>query len=307
MKLAPLDYHRAQSVEHAIALLGEYHGNARIIAGGQSLIPMLAYRLAAPCALIDIGRLTDLATIVCDDSGTRIGSLVRWCDIQSSTEIRRRQPLLHEAIGHIAHYQIRNRGTIGGSLAHCDPAAECPAVVLACHGQIDIQGPGGTRSLRADDFFQGPLTTDLAPDEIITSIRMLRHDLRLTGTHVGCEHGVCGACTVIVNGEAVRSCLLLTLQAEGWHVRTVEGLASNDELSDLQQAFQDNHALQCGFCTPGILMTAEALLTHEPDASEERIVEVLSGHICRCTGYLPITKAIVQARDVQRSGGQAAP
>jgi carbon-monoxide dehydrogenase medium subunit len=172
MKLAPLEYHRAESVEHAIALLGEYRGDARILAGGQSLIPMLAYRLAAPCALIDIGRLADLATIVCDDSGTRIGSLVRWCDIQSSTEIRRRQPLLHEAIGHIAHYQIRNRGTIGGSLAHCDPAAECPAVVLACHGEIDIQGPGGTRSLRADDFFQGPLTTDLAPDEIITSIRM---------------------------------------------------------------------------------------------------------------------------------------
>jgi aerobic-type carbon monoxide dehydrogenase small subunit (CoxS/CutS family) len=135
----------------------------------------------------------------------------------------------------------------------------------------------------------------------------LRHDLRLTGTHVGCEHGVCGACTVIVNGEAVRSCLLLTVQAEGWHVRTVENLASNGELSDLQQAFQDNHALQCGFCTPGILMTAEALLTHEPDASEERIIEVLSGHICRCTGYLPIIKAIVQARDVQRSGRQAAP
>jgi len=132
----------------------------------------------------------------------------------------------------------------------------------------------------------------------------LRHDLRLTGTHVGCEHGVCGACTVIVNDAAVRSCLLLAVQVDGWAIRTVESLASGEQLSPLQQAFQDNHALQCGFCTPGILMTAQALLESEPDANNERIVEVLSGHICRCTGYLPIIKAVAQARDVINSGRQ---
>jgi aerobic-type carbon monoxide dehydrogenase small subunit (CoxS/CutS family) len=130
----------------------------------------------------------------------------------------------------------------------------------------------------------------------------LRHDLRLTGTHVGCEHGACGACTVIVNDAAVRSCLLLTVQVDGWAIRTVESLALGEQLSPLQQAFQDNHALQCGFCTPGILMTAQALLESEPDADDERIVEVLSGHICRCTGYLPIIKAIAQARNVINSG-----
>ena len=134
----------------------------------------------------------------------------------------------------------------------------------------------------------------------------LRHDLRLTGTHVGCEHGVCGACTVIVNDAAVRSCLLLAVQVDGWAVRTVESLALGEQLSPLQQAFQDNHALQCGFCTPGILMTAQALLESEPDADDERIVEVLSGHICRCTGYLPIIKAIAQARNVINSGRQIA-
>jgi aerobic-type carbon monoxide dehydrogenase small subunit (CoxS/CutS family) len=132
----------------------------------------------------------------------------------------------------------------------------------------------------------------------------LRHDLRLTGTHVGCEHGVCGACTVIVNDAAVRSCLLLVVQVDGWAIRTVEGLAAGEQLSPLQQAFQDNHALQCGFCTPGILMTAQALLESEPDAGDDRIVEVLSGHICRCTGYVPIVKAIAQARDVIKSGRQ---
>ena len=134
----------------------------------------------------------------------------------------------------------------------------------------------------------------------------LRHDLRLTGTHVGCEHGVCGACTVIVNDAAVRSCLLLAVQVDGWAIRTVESLALGEQLSPLQQAFQDNHALQCGFCTPGILMTAQALLESEPNPDDERIVEVLSGHICRCTGYLPIIKAIAQARNVINSGRQIA-
>jgi aerobic-type carbon monoxide dehydrogenase small subunit (CoxS/CutS family) len=126
----------------------------------------------------------------------------------------------------------------------------------------------------------------------------LRHDLNLTGTHVGCEHGVCGACTVIVDGDAVRSCLMLAVQAEGCNLATVESLGSAESLSVLQQAFQDNHALQCGFCTPGILMTAHALLGREPRASDERITEVLSGNICRCTGYIPIVKAIAQARNI---------
>ena len=172
MKLPPLSYHRAESVEHAIALLGQYQGEAKIIAGGQSLIPMLAYRLTAPAALIDIGRLADLARIRLDDQGLSIGSLTRWCDIQGSVEIREFHPLLHDAIGHVAHYQIRNRGTIGGSLAHCDPAAECPAVVLACEGEIMVQGSNGTRSVRADDFFQGLLETDLQQDEVITSVKL---------------------------------------------------------------------------------------------------------------------------------------
>jgi carbon-monoxide dehydrogenase small subunit len=124
----------------------------------------------------------------------------------------------------------------------------------------------------------------------------LRHHLGQTGTHVGCEHGVCGACTVIVNGAAVRSCLMLSVQVEGAEVTTVEGLSSDSELSPLQTAFRKHHALQCGFCTPGMLTTAHALLTNEPDADRERIREVISGNICRCTGYLPIVEAIFEAR-----------
>jgi aerobic-type carbon monoxide dehydrogenase small subunit (CoxS/CutS family) len=124
----------------------------------------------------------------------------------------------------------------------------------------------------------------------------LRHDVGLTGTHIGCEHGVCGACTVIVDGAAVRSCLMLAVQAEGAEITTVEGLGGDPELTPLQAAFRKHHALQCGYCTPGMLMTAHALLRAEPDADEARIREVLSGNLCRCTGYLPIIAAVLDAR-----------
>jgi carbon-monoxide dehydrogenase small subunit len=129
----------------------------------------------------------------------------------------------------------------------------------------------------------------------------LRHDLCLTGTHVGCAHGVCGACTVIVDGAALRSCLLLAVQMRGASVLTIEGISDDAALTPLQAAFRKHFALQCGFCTPGILMTAHALLTEEPDASKERIREVLSGNLCRCTGYLPIVEAIAEARAAYRS------
>ncbi len=127
-------------------------------------------------------------------------------------------------------------------------------------------------------------------------VDFLRDTLRLTGTHIGCEHGVCGACTVIVNGAAVRSCLMLAVQAEGEKVITVEGLSNDDALTPLQAAFRKYHALQCGFCTPGMLTTAHALLSHEPKADADRVREVLSGNLCRCTGYIPIVEAVLAAR-----------
>jgi aerobic-type carbon monoxide dehydrogenase small subunit (CoxS/CutS family) len=132
----------------------------------------------------------------------------------------------------------------------------------------------------------------------------IRDDLRQTGTHLGCEHGVCGACTVLVNGDAVRSCLMLAVQARGEKIVTVEGL-SGDELSPLQACFRKHHALQCGFCTPGFITTAHALLTNEPDADEDRVRDVLSGNLCRCTGYVPIVEAVLDARShYARRGGK---
>ena len=120
----------------------------------------------------------------------------------------------------------------------------------------------------------------------------IRHDLGLTATHLGCEHGVCGACTIIMDGESVRSCLLFAVQADGAEIRTLEGLANGNEMHPLQQSFWDNHALQCGFCTSGFLMTAVDLLQKNPNPTEDEIRHGLSGNLCRCTGYANIIKAV---------------
>ena len=135
----------------------------------------------------------------------------------------------------------------------------------------------------------------------MTLVDFLRGELDLTGTHVGCEHGVCGACTILVDGSAMRSCLMLAVQADGASLMTVEGLAEGPELHPLQRAFQRNHALQCGFCTPGLLMTALEFLRDTPNPTEEQVREGISGNICRCTGYAPIVQAIL---DVSREEGQ---
>ena len=132
----------------------------------------------------------------------------------------------------------------------------------------------------------------------LTLADFLRNELDLTGTHLGCEHGVCGACTILVDGEAVRSCLLLAVQADGATLMTVEGLANGDELHPLQSNFQENHALQCGFCTPGFLMTAYAFLRDNPNPTESEVQTGIGGNICRCTGYAPIVKAIMDTGTV---------
>ncbi|GAA3439178.1 (2Fe-2S)-binding protein [Kutzneria kofuensis] len=134
---------------------------------------------------------------------------------------------------------------------------------------------------------------DEAVDARMTLADFLRERLRLTGTHVGCEHGVCGACTVIVDGVAARSCLMLAVQTDGAVVETVEGLAVDGELSPLQQAFKRNHALQCGFCTPGFLMSVTAALREDNVRDEDDAREVLSGNICRCTGYSGLVRSVV--------------
>jgi len=134
---------------------------------------------------------------------------------------------------------------------------------------------------------------DVEPRWLLSDV--LRHQLGLTGTHVGCEQGVCGACTVLVNGAVQRSCLMFAVQAQGMEITTIEGVTPENGLSPLQEEFQNNHALQCGFCTPGFVLSAEALLKHNPQPDEATIREALSGNICRCTGYQAIVDAVLKA------------
>ena len=443
MKPAGFDYERPSSLTETLDRLATVGEDAKVLAGGQSLIPLMAMRLARPSVLIDVNRVEDLTFEADRGDYLELGALTRQRAAERSAVVRRTAPLLREALGHIGHPQIRNRGTIGGSLAHADPAAELPTVAVALDATMVIQRAGGDRTVAAADFFTGFFTTAIEPEELLTSVRIptlppnagcsykefsrrhgdfavvgvaavvvlggdatisqarhravrrglcpgpgrraprpsspdsalrascgrqlaprrlgtsnrrpismvlrsigavwpptwsqmrsrplpephreaivsdhrieltvngrrrslrvegrrmladaLREDLALTGTHIGCEHGVCGACTVIVDGSAVRSCLMLAVQADGANVLTVEGLADDGELHPVQEALWDSHAFQCGFCTPGFVMSIVALLEEGRSLTEDEIRTELSGNICRCSGYQTIVDGVQRA------------
>ena len=171
MKLPAFEYAAPATLGEALKLLAANPG-AKALAGGQSLIPTMAFRLAAPSMLVDLGKLNELAHISIDASGVRLGARVRWRDIEDDARLASAHPLLVEAISHVAHYQIRNRGTVGGSLAHADPAAELPGIAVTCDAQIVVAGPKGKRTIAAGEFFTGALSTVLADDELIVEVRL---------------------------------------------------------------------------------------------------------------------------------------
>jgi CO/xanthine dehydrogenase FAD-binding subunit len=171
MKLPPLEYACPTTLTEAIALLASRDGDAKAIAGGQSLMPMLAFRMAAPTLLVDLRKLPELKEIRVSADGVWLGAMVRWRDIEDDERLANAHPLLQAAVAHVAHYQIRNRGTIGGSVAHADPAAEIPGIVITCEARIAVTGKSGAREIPAAEFFLGPMMTVLAADEIITEIR----------------------------------------------------------------------------------------------------------------------------------------
>jgi carbon-monoxide dehydrogenase medium subunit len=172
MKLPPFEYACPTTLPEAVQLLASRDGDAKAIAGGQSLMPMLAFRLAQPALLVDLRKLGDLRGIRISEKGVTLGALVRWREIEDDDRLDTAHPLLKAAIAHVAHYQIRNRGTVGGSIAHADPAAEMPGIALTCDAEIAVVGKAGARVFQAADFFQGALTTALTPDEIIVEIRL---------------------------------------------------------------------------------------------------------------------------------------
>ena len=172
MKMPAFEYACPGTVSEAVALLASGNGEAKPLAGGQSLIPILAFRLAQPALLVDLRKLDDLREIKISSDGVRLGAMVRWRDILDDPRLASAHPLLRAAVAEVAHYQIRNRGTVGGSLAHADPAAEMPGIAVTCEAEISVVGNSGARVIKAADFFHGPLTTALASDEIIVEVRL---------------------------------------------------------------------------------------------------------------------------------------
>jgi aerobic carbon-monoxide dehydrogenase medium subunit len=171
---SPFDYIAADSVPHALDLLTEHGDEAKLLAGGHSLLPMMKLRLAAPSVLIDIGRVGELAGISADGDELVIGATTRHADLAASEPVRADAPLLAYAAAQVGDPQIRHRGTIGGSLAHADPAADLPMALVALGGRVELRGPGGSRRVEADDFFTGYFETSLAPDELLTAVRVPR-------------------------------------------------------------------------------------------------------------------------------------
>ena len=169
---AQFDYVRAESAEQAISLIGQHGDEAKFIAGGHSLLPLMKLRLAQPSVLVDIGRLSDLSYIREDGDHIAIGAMTRHMDVETSDVLKQHAPLLAHAAGHVGDPQVRHRGTIGGSIAHGDSASDLPATTLAMGATYVAQGPNGTREIAAGDFFEGFLTTALAPDEMLTEIRV---------------------------------------------------------------------------------------------------------------------------------------
>ncbi|MGH9041959.1 MAG: FAD binding domain-containing protein [Acidimicrobiia bacterium] len=466
MKPPPFRYACPTSMEEALALRAEHGDEARPLAGGQSLVPMLNMRLARPAVLVDLNQLPGIDAISAANGHLAVGALARQRALERSPAAGRIGALA-DSLPLVGHTTTRNRGTVGGSIAHADPAAELPLALVALGGSVVAAGPHGARTIAAEEFFAGFLTTNLAADELVVEVRFpmpaagegsaveemalrhgdfalamaavwlrledgrvaaarvavgavsdrpvlvheaagallghepseeaaraagaaaagaldpagslhapadyqrhlvevlvaraveraaaraaqagamlalpgpqshppsgptsgeagcavngrtvaasvdnrrllsdfLRHDAGLRGTHVGCEHGVCGACTVRLDGAAVRSCLMLAVQAGGTEIATVEGLADGDRLHPLQEAFRRHFALQCGFCTPGILMAAAELCDEvaagAPVPTETDIRRLLSGHLCRCTGYEPIVAAITEVLAATEKG-----
>jgi CO/xanthine dehydrogenase FAD-binding subunit/aerobic-type carbon monoxide dehydrogenase small subunit (CoxS/CutS family) len=497
VKPPPFTYHRPGSVDQTLHLLGTLGPDAKVLAGGQSLMPLLNLRLARPAHVVDINGLHDeLGRIELVGEHLHIGPLVRQERLRTDPLVTNHAPLVAEAVRWIGHRAIRARGTLGGSLAHADPAAELPLVAVAIDSDIVVRGVGSERTIRAQDFFEGHFSTALGDDEllvewrlptlgerrwgfaelarrrgdfalvlvaavlaldddgVVTSCRIaagaissipalldeagfvlvgrrpdrasvadtaraaaaacrpssdvhasadyrkamvevlvrralaealnrgpapapasahtaasaptpsaptpsaptprargplapslqvdggthsgeeprrppelldvngpvivslrvngqpaaiavparrtladaVRDELGLTGTHLGCEHGVCGACTVLLDDRPVRSCLMLAVQAEGREITTIEGVApAGGRLHPVQEAFRTHHGLQCGFCTPAMVLATVDLLARIPHPSPGEVREELSGNICRCTGYMKVVESVLAA------------
>ncbi len=245
MKSAPFAYHRPESLAEALALLAEFGDEAKVLAGGQSLLPTLALRLGSPEHLIDIGRVPGLDTIAERDEGVTIGALVRHAAAEHSALLADRVPLVHQAMPHIGHRAIRTRGTVVGSIAHADPAAEMPAVSLALGATIHAASADGSREIAAADFFEGFLSTSLAADELVTGVGfpVASPTTGSSVVEVARRHGdyamIGLACTLDVVDGAIVDAALVFFGIGSVAVRVADAEAALVGRSDLQAAFDD--------------------------------------------------------------------
>ena len=439
------EYHRPASLSEAVALLGRLDSDARVIAGGHSLIPMMKLRLAMPSHLVDLAGVPELKGVRLEGGEIVIGAMTTQREIIVSGLIAEHAPILRETAEVIADPQVRYLGTIGGNVANGDPGNDMPALMMTLGATYVLSGPGGERRVPARDYYLGLYETAAKPGEVLAAIRVprppsghgwayeklkrkvgdyataaaaviltvsggriatcaigltnvagtallaerrrrggrrlgarqagararrsrrnrrrfafrrrarlgrisrqdgrrhdregacprvrprnilkgprmsltnvsmtvngktmsaeveprtllihyLRENLGLTGSHIGCDTSHCGACTVDVDGRSVKSCTIFAIQAAGADVLTIEGMAGADgKLSALQEGFREMHGLQCGYCTPGMIVRAYRLLQENPNPSESEIRHGISGNLCRCTGYQNIVKAIQYA------------
>ncbi|MDJ0769622.1 MAG: xanthine dehydrogenase family protein subunit M [Ilumatobacter sp.] len=228
MKAPPFTYHRPPTLDEALALLAEHGDDAKVLAGGQSLIPLMALRLGRPDHVVDIGAIRELDTITAGDDGLRIGALVRHARAERSDDVAAAAPLVHEALPWVGHRAIRSQGTVVGSIAHADPAAEMPAVCLAAGATIEARSTAGTRTIDAADFFDGYLTTTLQPDELLTSVQFPTWPSHAVGSvvEVARRHGdyaLVGLVTKLeINGDAVTDAALSFFGAASTPVRVAE-------------------------------------------------------------------------------------
>ena len=449
---APFEYERATSVDDALALLERHGPEARLVAGGHSLLPMMKLRLARPEVLVDINDLTDLSYIRLDGDAIAIGAMTRHAELLDSPLLGEHYAVFPDAERVIADPVVRNRGTIGGSLCQADPSEDLAAVASALRAEIVVRSSEGTRAVAARELHDGPYETVVGPAEILTEVRVpirpgggqrlregraagrrlggrrgrrlrtldgdtvsdvgigltalgaphfcapeaedalrgqpateenlataaaaarrgvqpvrrpagarrlqappgreltlralrravaraqrrrrltmqvtmtvngeevtrdieprlllvhfVRDHLGLTGTHWGCDTSNCGTCVLWMDGEPVKSCTVLAAMAGGRTSAPSRTSSSDGELDPVQQGFMQCHGLQCGFCTPGMLMTGRWLLDHDPDPSEATIREAISGQFCRCTGYENIVRAIRWAAEHPDGPARPAP
>jgi aerobic carbon-monoxide dehydrogenase medium subunit len=226
---AAFDYHRAATVDEAIALLQQYGDDAKLLAGGHSLIPAMKLRLSQPEHLIDIGRLQGLSYIRVEGNVVAIGALTTYTQIEFSDVLRQQLPILPECAAVIADQQVRNRGTLGGSVAHSDPASDMPGVVLALKGELVAQGPKGTRTIKADDFFVGTFTTALEPDEILTALRFALPPAHTGGAYEKlankASHYAVAGCAAVITLDGSGTCTAASIAITGAGLETVRASA----------------------------------------------------------------------------------